>query len=67
MVLRGPGLPVPHRRTFTAAILASVHSEASALAYPACAGRLRRLSGHGQPLAVFLWWAGGRGAEPDFL
>ena len=46
-----PGLPVPRRRTFACALRASAHSEASALRHPACACRLRRLSGHGQPLA----------------
>jgi len=48
---RGPaGLPVPRRRTFAAPILGFAHSEASALRHPACACRLRRLLGHGQPL-----------------
>ena len=44
---------MPRRRTFACALRAFAHSEASALRHPACAGRLRRLSGHGQPLADF--------------
>jgi len=46
-----PGPPVPHRRTFATAFVASAHSMPAALRHPACAGRQGRLPGHWQPLA----------------
>jgi len=43
---------MPRRRTFATGILPFTHSMPAALRHPACAGRQRRLPGHGQPLAV---------------
>ena len=47
----GPGLPMPHRRTFAAALRAFRSLESRLrFAIHGSAGRLRRLTGHGHPL-----------------
>jgi len=46
-LVRRSGLPMPRRRTFAAGILPCAHSMSAALPHPACAGRQRRLPGHG--------------------
>jgi len=46
-----------HRRTFAPALRACTLSEASALRPPGCAGRPRRLLGHGQLLLALAWTA----------
>jgi len=52
-VVRGSGLPVPHRRTFATGILPSLTARRLPLRHPGSAGRRARLLGHGQPRVEF--------------
>jgi len=52
-LVRGSGLPVPHRRTFAAANLAFAHSMFAALRHPWLRLQTTPATGHGQPLADF--------------
>jgi hypothetical protein len=49
----GSGLPVPRRRTFADAIVASAHCMSAALRHPGFACFHSPALGHGQPLAEF--------------
>jgi hypothetical protein len=57
---RGPGVPVPRRRTFALAFLANASLGCRLrFAIHGCACRRGRLSGHGHPRPyLFWWWAG---------
>jgi hypothetical protein len=59
-LVRGSGLPVPHRRTFASGIVPAAHCMSAALRHPGYACSHSPAPGHGQPLADFVpeWRSG---------